>query len=76
MEAKRHKFAIDWATADIATPESIGADFEDHVPLAEIVEVFDCPSPFFHARELRGIFHKILQHAQYGTDRSFSTRTD
>ncbi len=66
-EAKRQKFAIDWATADIATPESIGSFLEDPVPLAEIVEVFDW-TPFFHAWELRGVFPKILQHEQHGAE--------
>ena len=66
-EAKRQKFAIDWATADIATPESIGSFLEDPVPLAEIVEVFDW-TPFFHAWELRGVFPKILKHEQHGTE--------
>jgi len=66
-EAKRQKFAIDWANADIATPESIGSFLEDPVPLAEIVEVFDW-TPFFHAWELRGVFPKILKHEQHGTE--------
>jgi 5-methyltetrahydrofolate--homocysteine methyltransferase len=66
-EAKRQKFAIDWATADIATPESIGSHLEDPVPLAEIVEVFDW-TPFFHSWELRGVFPKILTHAQHGVE--------
>jgi 5-methyltetrahydrofolate--homocysteine methyltransferase len=66
-EAKRRKFAIDWATADIATPERIGSFLEDPVPLAEIVEVFDW-TPFFHAWELRGVFPKILTHEQHGTE--------
>jgi 5-methyltetrahydrofolate--homocysteine methyltransferase len=66
-EAKRQKFAIDWATAEIATPESIGSFLEDPVPLAEIVEVFDW-TPFFHAWELRGVFPKILKHEQHGAE--------
>jgi 5-methyltetrahydrofolate--homocysteine methyltransferase len=66
-EAKRQKFAIDWATADIATPESIGSFLEDPVPLAEVVEVFDW-TPFFHAWELRGVFPKILKHEQHGAE--------
>ncbi|PAW64859.1 MAG: methionine synthase [Verrucomicrobiia bacterium Tous-C2TDCM] len=65
--AKRQKFAIDWATADIATPERIGSFLEDPVPLAEIVEVFDW-TPFFHAWELRGVFPKILQHERHGSE--------
>jgi 5-methyltetrahydrofolate--homocysteine methyltransferase len=66
-EARRQKFAIDWATADIAVPETIGAHLEDPVPLADIVEVFDW-TPFFHAWELRGVYPKILQHEQHGAE--------
>ncbi|MBL9153917.1 MAG: methionine synthase [Verrucomicrobiales bacterium] len=66
-EACRQKFAVDWATADIATPEAIGAHLEDPVTLADIVEVFDW-SPFFHAWELRGVFPKILDHPEHGAE--------
>ncbi len=66
-EAQRQKYQIDWATADIATPESIGSHLEDPVPLAEVAEIFDW-TPFFHAWELRGVFPKILQHERHGTE--------
>jgi len=66
-EAQRQKYQIDWAAADIATPESIGAHLEDPVPLAEVAEIFDW-TPFFHAWELRGVFPKILQHERHGTE--------
>ncbi len=66
-EARAQHYAVNWAAADIATPESIGAHLEDPVPLAEIVEVFDW-TPFFHAWELRGVFPKILTHAQHGAE--------
>lgn len=66
-EARKQHFDIDWKTADIAVPEKIGQQIWDPVPLQEIVEIFDW-SPFFHAWELRGVFPKILQHKDYGTE--------
>lgn len=66
-EARRRKFPIDWAEANIATPESIGKHVWDPVPLSEIVEVFDW-TPFFHAWELRGVFPKILSHKNHGEE--------
>ena len=68
-EAKKQKLTVDWATADIATPESIGSHLWDPVPLAEIAEVFDW-SPFFHAWELRGVFPKILKQETHGEEAS------
>ncbi len=66
-EAKQQHYKVDWATADIATPESIGAHIWDPVPLEEIVEIFDW-SPFFHAWQLRGVYPKILTHEKHGEE--------
>jgi len=66
-EARRQKFPIDWESANIATPESIGKHIWDPVPLSDIVEVFDW-TPFFHAWEMRGVFPKILSHKNHGEE--------
>jgi 5-methyltetrahydrofolate--homocysteine methyltransferase len=66
-EAKQQHSNVDWATAEIATPESIGTHIWDPVPLSEIVDVFDW-SPFFHAWELRGVYPKILTHEKHGEE--------
>jgi 5-methyltetrahydrofolate--homocysteine methyltransferase len=66
-EAQEQKFPVDWSTAEIATPESIGSHLWDPVPLAEIAEVFDW-SPFFHSWQLRGVFPKILTHEHHGEE--------
>ncbi len=66
-EAKRQKYDVDWQAASIATPEFIGKQVWDPVPLQEIVHVFDW-SPFFHAWEMRGVFPKILQHKNHGEE--------
>ena len=66
-KAQEQKFSVDWATAEIATPESIGSHLWDPVPLAEIAEVIDW-TPFFHAWEMRGVFPKILSHPNHGEE--------
>ncbi len=66
-EAKNQAYSIDWATTDLAIPESIGKHHWDRVPLQDIVDVFDW-SPFFHAWELRGVFPKIFEHKNHGEE--------
>jgi len=58
-EAKKRRFAPDWATAVIDKPSFLGARTLDHFPLAELVPYIDW-SPFFQAWELRGKYPKIL----------------
>ncbi len=65
--ARERRYDIDWERTDLAVPCQIGKRIWDPVPLDEIVETFDW-SPFFHAWELRGVFPRILDHAEHGEE--------
>jgi 5-methyltetrahydrofolate--homocysteine methyltransferase len=52
-EARANRFSCDWATQDIAVPESTGVKVIEDLPLSELVPFIDW-SPFFHTWELRG----------------------
>src|SRR5262249_56086353 len=58
-EAVRRRFSIDWQSAPIARPESLGAKVPRDFPLAEIVPYIDW-SPFFMAWELSGKYPQVL----------------
>jgi 5-methyltetrahydrofolate--homocysteine methyltransferase len=58
-EARRRRKQTDWKNISIATPEVLGTQVTDPVPLKEIIPFIDW-SPFFHAWELRGRYPQIL----------------
>ena len=64
-EARKHRFAPDWAKQQIDMPEFVGVKVFDDFPLGELVDYIDW-SPFFHAWELRGRFPSILEDATVG----------
>ena len=64
-EARRRRFAPDWAKEKIDAPGFIGVKVFDDFPLAELADYIDW-SPFFHAWELRGRFPSILEDAVVG----------
>src|SRR5262245_34236653 len=66
-EAVRRRFSIDWQSAPIARPESLGAKVPRDFPLAEIVPYIDW-SPFFMAWELSGKYPQILSDPQVGME--------
>jgi 5-methyltetrahydrofolate--homocysteine methyltransferase len=59
-EACKRKFAIDWATSEIATPAFSGVKVLKEVPLDQLVSYIDW-SPFFMAWELAGKYPFILK---------------
>ena len=60
-EAKAARFATDWETVDIPTPEFTGVRTLDAIlPLATLRDFIDW-SPFFLTWELRGKYPKIFQ---------------
>jgi 5-methyltetrahydrofolate--homocysteine methyltransferase len=59
-EARKRRFAPDWAKERIDTPAFTGVKVFDDFPVGELVDYIDW-SPFFHAWELRGRFPSILE---------------
>ncbi len=66
-QARANPFVTDWATAEVATPESYGILTFDNFPLEELETYIDW-SPFFHAWELRGRYPAIFQDEFVGTE--------
>ncbi|MGB0068702.1 MAG: methionine synthase [Isosphaeraceae bacterium] len=58
-EARRRRFAIDWAATEIAVPEFLGTSPLRDFPLSAIVPFLDW-SPFFMSWELKGKYPAIL----------------
>ncbi|MEQ1862285.1 MAG: methionine synthase [Chthoniobacteraceae bacterium] len=63
--AREHRAPWSLAPMDVPTPEFTGARVLEDFPLGVLREYIDW-SPFFHTWELRGVYPKILDHAQYG----------
>ena len=66
-DAMARRFATDWATVEIPTPEFLGLRTLDNFPLAELVPFIDW-SPFFSTWELRGKFPAIFEDAVVGDE--------
>jgi len=64
-DARRRRFAPDWAAAEIAKPEFLGLRAFDEYDLREIAGFIDW-SPFFHTWELRGRYPQILRDETVG----------
>jgi len=64
-EARARRTRIAWNIEDIATPEFLGVRVLDEFSLAQLREFIDW-SPLFHTWELKGVYPKILEHAEYG----------
>ncbi|QEH36812.1 Methionine synthase [Aquisphaera giovannonii] len=65
--ARERKFATDWATVDIPTPEFLGTRTLADFPLAELVPFIDW-SPFFMTWELKGKYPAILEDPTFGAE--------
>jgi 5-methyltetrahydrofolate--homocysteine methyltransferase len=63
--AKSRGFQTDWPQLRLDKPQSLGVQVWDNIPLEEILKYVDW-SPFFWTWDLRGIYPKIFDHAQYG----------
>jgi 5-methyltetrahydrofolate--homocysteine methyltransferase len=63
--ARRRRTAIEWCAEDVPVPEFTGVRVLEGFPLATLREFIDW-SPFFHAWGLKGIYPRILEHAEHG----------
>jgi 5-methyltetrahydrofolate--homocysteine methyltransferase len=64
-EARRRRFAIDWAAAEIAVPDFLGTRSLRDFPLEKLVPYIDW-SPFFMSWELKGKYPAILDDPSVG----------
>ena len=67
VEAKAKRFASDWQTVNIPTPEFTGARILDDFSLTQLRDYIDW-SPFFLTWELRGKYPKIFDDATVGAE--------
>jgi 5-methyltetrahydrofolate--homocysteine methyltransferase len=66
-EARRRRFATDWASAEIAVPQFLGTRLLPDFPLAELTPYIDW-SPFFSTWELKGKYPAILDDPVVGSE--------
>jgi 5-methyltetrahydrofolate--homocysteine methyltransferase len=64
-DARKRRTPIEWHAEDLPTPSSTGVRVLDNFPLATLREFIDW-SPFFHTWGLKGIYPRILEHAEHG----------
>ncbi len=65
-QARANRTPIDWAATEIARPEFTGVRLLKNYPLEQIVPFIDW-SPFFHTWELKGVFPRILDDPNVGS---------
>ncbi|QNI35398.1 methionine synthase [Edaphobacter albus] len=65
-EARSRRTPIEWRTEDIPAPSFTGVRVLDDFPLATLREFIDW-SPFFHAWGLKGVYPRIFEHEEYGS---------
>jgi len=65
--ARERRTPIEWRAEDIPTPTKLGVQVLDNFPLATLREYIDW-SPFFHTWGMKGIYPRILDDAQQGTE--------
>jgi 5-methyltetrahydrofolate--homocysteine methyltransferase len=63
--ARKRRTPIEWRTEDLLIPSFTGVRVLDNFPLATLREFIDW-SPFFHTWGLKGIYPRILDHAERG----------
>jgi 5-methyltetrahydrofolate--homocysteine methyltransferase len=63
--ARARRTPIVWRGEDLATPDFTGIRILDSFPLATLREFIDW-TPFFHTWELKGVYPRILDDANYG----------
>jgi 5-methyltetrahydrofolate--homocysteine methyltransferase len=64
-EARSRRTPIEWRAEDIPVPSFIGVQVLHNVPLATLREYIDW-SPLFHTWGLKGVYPRILEHAEQG----------
>jgi 5-methyltetrahydrofolate--homocysteine methyltransferase len=63
--ARKRRTPIEWRPEDLPTPSFTGVRVLNDFPLATLREFIDW-SPFFHTWGLKGIYPRILEHAEHG----------
>ncbi|MEQ9618697.1 MAG: methionine synthase [Deltaproteobacteria bacterium] len=64
-EARDRRFTDDWRNTPIDTPQNLGPEVMDDIPIEDIIPYIDW-SPFFWVWELKGIYPKIFEHKKWG----------
>ena len=64
-QARQRALELEWHEGDVATPETLGRQVLEDVPLPELVPFIDWTF-FFSAWELKGRYPKILDHPKLG----------
>jgi 5-methyltetrahydrofolate--homocysteine methyltransferase len=64
--ARKRRTPIEWRAEDLPVPAFTGVRVLDNFPLVTLREFIDW-SPFFHTWGLKGIYPRILEHAEHGT---------
>ncbi len=64
-KARARRTPIEWKVEDLAVPAKLGVQVLDDFPLEVLREYIDW-SPFFHTWGLKGIYPRILEHAEQG----------
>jgi 5-methyltetrahydrofolate--homocysteine methyltransferase len=63
--ARKRRTPIEWRAEDLPMPSFTGVRVLNDFPLATLREFIDW-SPFFHTWGLKGIYPRILEHAEHG----------
>jgi 5-methyltetrahydrofolate--homocysteine methyltransferase len=63
--ARARRTPIEWRADDLPQPEFTGVRVLDNFPLATLREYIDW-TPFFHTWGMKGIYPRILEHAEQG----------
>jgi 5-methyltetrahydrofolate--homocysteine methyltransferase len=63
--ARKRRTPIEWRAEDLPAPAFTGVRVLDNFSLATLREFIDW-TPFFHAWELKGVYPRIFEHADYG----------
>ena len=64
--ARQRRTPIEWRAEDLPSPEFTGVRVLDNFPLATLREFIDW-TPFFHTWELKGVYPRIFDHPDYGS---------
>jgi len=64
-DARKRRTPIEWRAEDLPTPRFTGVRVLNNFPLSTLREFIDW-SPFFHTWGLKGIYPRILEHAEHG----------
>jgi 5-methyltetrahydrofolate--homocysteine methyltransferase len=64
--ARSRRTPIQWRAEDLAVPSFTGVRVLDKFPLATLRDFIDW-SPFFHTWGLKGIYPRILEHPEHGS---------